>query len=84
MASQSSAFSVGNLAQIFTRVYILMIFGHHSRQIDHFLTVQYPPLSIQDQSVINEDYSDGDGVYNGEENTNIERSRHHSRYSSTL
>ena len=43
MASQSSAFSVGNLAQIFTRVYILMIFGHHSRHIDHFLTVQYPP-----------------------------------------
>ena len=41
-------------------------------------------LSIQTQSVINEDYSDGDGVYNGEENTNIERSRHHSRYSSTL
>ena len=41
-------------------------------------------LSIQNQSVINEDYSDGDGVYNGVENTNIERSRHHSRYSSTL
>ena len=75
---------MGDLAQIFIRVYILMIFEHHSRQIDHFQTVQYPPYLFKLKSVINEDYSDGDGVYNGEENTNIERSRHHSRYSSTL
>ena len=34
---------MGDLAQIFIRVYILMIFEHHSRQIDHFQTVQYPP-----------------------------------------
>ena len=43
----SSAFSVGDLAQIFIRVYILMIFGHHSRQIDHFLTEQYPPYQFK-------------------------------------
>ena len=47
MASQSSAFPEGDLAQIFIRVYILMIFGHHSRQIDHFLTVQYPPYQFK-------------------------------------
>ena len=61
-----------------------MIFENHSSQIDHFLTVQYPPYLFKLKVLSMKIIVTMTVFIMERKNTNIERSRHHSRYSSTL